>query len=74
MKAASSSYNLGQKVVDKFTKLSKRGFSIECFTADVLRFFPENRQNLEFGQPARYLPSNTSVSGISTKFPSFIRS
>ena len=49
MKAASSSYNLGQKVVDKFTKLSKTGFSIECFTADILPFFPENRQNLEFG-------------------------
>ena len=49
MKAASSSYNLGQKVVDKFTKLSKTGFSIEYFTADILRFFPENRQNLEFG-------------------------
>ena len=24
-------YNLGQKVVDKFTKLSKIGFAMECF-------------------------------------------
>ena len=35
-------YNLGQEVVDKFTKLSKTVFSMECFTADFLRFFPEN--------------------------------
>ena len=32
-------YNIGQKVVDKFTKLSKKGFSMECFTADFLQFF-----------------------------------
>ena len=25
--------NLGQRVVDMFTKLSKIGFSMECFTA-----------------------------------------
>ena len=28
--------NLGQKVGEKFTKLSKVGFSMECFTADFL--------------------------------------
>ena len=28
--------NLGQKVGDKLTKLSKIGFSMECFTADFL--------------------------------------
>ena len=28
--------NLGQKVGEKFTKLSKIGFSMECFTADFL--------------------------------------
>ena len=27
-------YNIRQKVVDKFTKLSKIGFAMECFTAD----------------------------------------
>ena len=30
-------YNLGQKGADKFTKLSKMGFSVDCFTADFLR-------------------------------------
>ena len=34
-----TSYNLGQRIVDKSTKLSKKkGFSIECFTADFSRF------------------------------------
>ena len=40
--------NLGQKVGDKLTKLSKIGFSIERFTADFLRFFTKKRQNLAF--------------------------
>ena len=39
-------YNLGQKVGDKFTKLSQIGLSIECFTADFLQFFTKKRQNL----------------------------
>ena len=26
--------NLRQRIVDKFTKLSKTGFSMECFTGD----------------------------------------
>ena len=30
-------YNLGQKVGDKFTKLSKIGFSMEFFTTDILQ-------------------------------------
>ena len=30
-------------------KLSKLEFSIECFTADSLRFLNENRQNLPLG-------------------------
>ena len=35
--------NLGPKVGDKFKKLSKIGFSMECFTADFLQFFlPKN--------------------------------
>ena len=41
--------NLGQKVGDNLTKLSKIGFSIERFTADFLRFFTKKRQNLAFG-------------------------
>ena len=34
--------NLGQKAGDKFLKLSKAGFSMECFTAEVLKFFTKN--------------------------------
>ena len=32
-------YNLGQKFGDKFTKLSKIGFSLECFTDDFFAIF-----------------------------------
>ena len=32
-------YNPGQGVVNKFTKLSKIGFCVECFTASFLRVF-----------------------------------
>ena len=32
-------YNLGQKDIDKLTKLSKTVFAIECFTADFLQDF-----------------------------------
>ena len=28
------SYNLGKRIVDRLTKLSKLGFSVECFAAD----------------------------------------
>ena len=45
----SNSYNLGQKVGDKFTKLRKIGFSMELFTTDILQFFNEKRQNLTLG-------------------------
>ena len=31
-------YSLEQKVVEKFTKLSKIGFSMECFAADFSQF------------------------------------
>ena len=31
--------NHGQNIVDKLMKLSKIGFSMECFTADFLQFF-----------------------------------
>ena len=64
-------YNPGQKVGDKFTKLNKMGFSIECFSADFLQFFSKKRQNLAFGWTTGYLPSNSSISGIFLKFPKF---
>ena len=38
-------YNYGQKVVDKFTKLSKIGFSMGCFAADFLWLASENFKN-----------------------------
>ena len=38
-------YNYRQKVVDKFTKLSKIGFSMGCFAADFLWLASENFKN-----------------------------
>ena len=61
--------NLGQRVVDMFTKLSKIGFSMECFTAGFLRFFTRKGQNFTFGWLAAYSSSNTAISGIFLKFP-----
>ena len=60
---------LGQKAVDKFTKLSKIGFSMKCFTPDILRFFTEKQQNLAFVWPAEYSSSNPSISKILLKLP-----
>ena len=62
-------YNLPQKVGEKFTKLSKIGFSMKCFTSDFLRFFTKKRQNLAFEWTAGYWPSNLSISDIFLKFP-----
>ena len=45
-------------------KLSKIGFPMECFTADILQSFTEKRQNLAFGWTTGYSPSNPSISGI----------
>ena len=55
-------------------KLSKIGFSMECFTADSLRFFTKARQNLAFGWTAGYSPSNSNIPGIVLKVPNFLRS
>ena len=41
-------YSLGQKIVDKFIKLSKIGFSMECFITDFLQFFWHKCQNVHF--------------------------
>ena len=67
-------FNLGQKVGDKFTKLSKIGFSMEFFTIDILQFFNEKRQNLSFGWTTGYSPLNPNISGIFLKLPNFLRS
>ena len=39
MKSVKNGFSLEQKVVDKFTKLSKIGFYMECFTAAFYSFF-----------------------------------
>ena len=62
-------YNLWQMVGDKFTKLSKIGFSMECFTADFLQFLNKKHQNLAYGWTAGYSPSSPSISGIFLKIP-----
>ena len=67
-------YNLGQKVGEKFTKLSKIVFSMECFTVAFLQFFTKKPQNLAIGWTTEYSPSNPSISGIFLKFPNFLRS
>ena len=38
-------YNPEQKIVDKFKKLSKADFSMDCLTIDFLRFFSKNVKN-----------------------------
>ena len=68
-KLFNTSFNLGQKVGEKLTKLSNIGFSMECFTADMSKC-----QNLAFGWTPGYLLSNSSISVIFWKFPNFIRS
>ena len=60
--------NLGQNIVDKLRKLSKKVFHMKCFTADILRCFTAKQQNLTFGWLAEYSPSNPSMSWILLKF------
>ena len=74
MSSTKMTYNLGQKVGDKFTKLSKISFSVECFTADFFQPFTKTHQNLTFGGTAGYCPSNPSISRTYFKFPNFQRS
>ena len=40
--------NLRQKVGDKFTKLNKIGFYMECFRADFLQFFNQKASKLGY--------------------------
>ena len=53
-------HNLGQKVVDNFKKLSKKGF------------YMEKRQNLAFGWLPRYPPKTSSISESFLEFPDFL--
>ena len=63
-----------EMVVEKFTKSSKIGFFMKCFTADILQFFPEKRQKFAFNWTAEYSPSNPGISEIFLKFPNFLGS
>ena len=57
---------LDKKLEDKFTNLSKIGFSMECFTADFLKIFTKKHQKLAFGWTAYYyLSSNQVFQGFS---------
>ena len=47
---------------------------MDCFTADVLLYFTEKRQNLALGWAAGYSPSKPSISGIFLQFTNFLRS
>ena len=58
----------------QFTKLSKIGFSMECFTAEFLQLFNKKRENLTFGWTAGYSPLNSNISGILLKLTNFLRS
>ena len=62
-------YNPGQNIVDRITKVSKKGFSVECFTADFSQF-----SSSTVGWPAGYLPLIPSILWIIMRFPNFLRS
>ena len=69
-------YNLEKKAGNKFTKLSKIGFSMERFTANFLQFSSQKSQNLalhaRLSLGHHYSPSDASISGIFLKFPNFL--
>ena len=66
--------DLGQRIGDKFTKLSKISFSMNYVTADFLQFLTGKHQNLAFVWTGVYLSSNPSISGILLNFPNFLKS
>ena len=68
------SYNLKQGIGDKFMKLNKISFHIECFTADFLQFFTEKHQNLASWRTAVYSSLNPNITGTFKNFSNFIRS
>ena len=51
--------NNGQKVGDRFTKLNKIGFTMECFAGDFLQLFTKRRQKLVW--TVGYLPTSLSI-------------
>ena len=47
---------------------------MECFTADIFRFFTEKHRYFALVQPTGYAPLNRMISLILLKFPNFLRS
>ena len=45
-------------------EIKQNRFFMGGFTADFMRLFTEERQNLAFGRTAGYSPSNPSIPGI----------
>ena len=66
---------VGARGFRQIQKIKKNRFlSMECFTADVLQFFTEKRQDLALRWLAGHLPSTPSILGIFLKFPNFLKS
>ena len=65
-------YNLLQKIVDKFTNSSKKGFFCRMVYSWFFAIFLHKCQNLPISWPAGYSPSNPSISGIFIKFANFL--
>ena len=61
------SYNLRQKIVDKFTKLSDIGFPLECFSTGFLRFSSTKVKICILGGQLGNHLQNPSNSGIILK-------
>lgn len=68
------SYNLGQILEEKLTKLSKVDFLLECFSVDLFSIFWHNSQNLSFGLPVGQSFPVPTISGILLKLLNLLRS
>ena len=71
---STNTYNLGQRVVDKFTKLSKIDFSVGMFLNWFFAIFYRKASKFGLWVDGWILGSNPSISGIFLKFPNFLRS
>ena len=74
--------HLGQKIVDKFMKLSKISFSMECYTADFCNFpeqmlkichFPEQMLKICLLGGAWILAFKFNILGFFLKCLNFLR-
>ena len=67
-------YNLGQKIVKKFIKLSNSCFSMECFIPNFSQFWSTTVKIRLLGGRLNTFPSIPNISEISLKCPNFLRS